>query len=285
MKKWFWLFPIIVLAVLFFWLADSNQTKPSGLQVAATIYPLWEFANTIAGSDAQVELLLPPGADPHHWEPTARDIVKLVEAQVIICQGLSFEPWVAKSASAAAIVQEAVPESDDPHFWLDPLLAKEVAEKITAALVKADTANARKYEERGQALAAKLDQLHEEYTRELADVKIRTFITTHQAFDYLGKRYNLNPVALKGVHAEGEPRPGDLMRITQLAKKEGVKVIFKEPHESPRLAEVIAEEIGGEVRELHPIGALTARDEGEDYFSLMRRNLKELKAALAGDDK
>jgi len=289
MKKWYWTLAIIAVfaAVLLFMDQKQTQTTSNKIQVVATIYPLWEFTKTIAGDDAQVELLLPPGSEPHHWEPTARDFAKLSQARVVICQGTNFEPWVKKSAGNNTLVYEAVPEGSDPHFWLDPLLAKEQVEKIASNLAKADPANASLYKDRAAELARKLEQLHEEYSQSLAQAKMRTFITTHQAFDFLGNRYGLNPIALKGLAAEGEPRPGDLMRITQLAKKEGIRIIFQEPLENPRLAEVIAQEIGGETGVLHPIGALTREDSknGEDYFSLMRKNLKELKAALAGEDK
>ena len=289
MKKWYWTLAIIAVfaAVLLFMDQKQTQTTSNKIQVVATIYPLWEFTKTIAGDDAQVELLLPPGSEPHHWEPTARDFAKLSQARVVICQGTNFEPWVKKSAGRNTLIYEAVPEGSDPHFWLDPLLAKEQVEKIASNLAKADPANASLYKDRAAELAWKLEQLHEEYSQSLAQAKMRTFITTHQAFDFLGNRYGLNPIALKGLAAEGEPRPGDLMRITQLAKKEGIRVIFQEPLENPRLAEVIAHEISGETGVLHPIGALTREDSknGEDYFSLMRKNLKELKAALAGEDK
>ncbi len=289
MKKWYWTLAIIAVfaAVLLFMDQKQTQTTSNKIQVVATIYPLWEFTKTIAGDDAQVELLLPPGSEPHHWEPTARDFAKLSQARVVICQGTNFEPWVKKSAGSNTLIYEAVPEGPDPHFWLDPLLAKDQVGKIASSLAKADPANASLYKDRAAELARKLEQLHEEYSQSLAQAKMRTFITTHQAFDFLGNRYGLNPIALKGLAAEGEPRPGDLMRITQLAKKEGIRIIFQEPLENPRLAEVIAQEIGGETGVLHPIGALTREDSknGEDYFSLMRKNLKELKAALAGEDK
>lgn len=287
MKKWTWVLITIVIfaAALMLMGKKQAQTTADKIQVIATIYPLWEFTNTIAGDEAQVELLLPPGAEPHHWEPRAEDIAKLSQARVVICQGTSFEPWVKKSVGESTLVYEAVPQGPDPHFWLDPVLAKEQVGKIASTLAKGDPANASLYESRAAELARKLDQLHDEYAQGLAHTKVRTFITTHQAFDFLGRRYGLTPVAMKGLTAEGEPKPRDLMKITQLAKKTGIKVVFKEPLENPRLAEVIAQEIGGKTRVLHPIGALTSEDSknGENYFSLMQANLKELKAALAGE--
>lgn len=281
MKKW--LLPtIIICLILGLWFfTRNNETTPQN-NVIATTYPLWEFTKIIGGKDLKVELLVPTGSDPHHWEPTAEDFKKLAGAKAIICQGISFEPWVEKASNSNALIYQAVPDGKDPHFWLDPLAAKEQVAKIASTLSQVDPKHARGYQKRAEELSQRLEQLHHKYQTELQDTKLRTFITTHQAFDYLARRYNLKAIALKGLAAEGEPKPRDLMKITNLAKREGVHVIFKEPLENPRLAEIIAVEIEGETRTLHPIGSLTLEEsqQGEDYFSLMEANLQELKKAL-----
>jgi zinc transport system substrate-binding protein len=111
----------------------------------------------------------------------------------------------------------------------------------------------------------------------------REIVTSHEAFGYLAERYGLEQVGVMGLSPEAEPTPGDLERIIALVRKTGATTVFSESLVSPRIAETVARETGAKVAVLNPIEGLTASEEqrSEDYFSLMRSNLRKLRVALA----
>ena len=107
-------------------------------------------------------------------------------------------------------------------------------------------------------------------------------MTSHAAFAYLADRYDLEQVPLVGVSPEAEPDARDIERLVDEVRRTGATTVFFEPLVSSRLAETVAREAGVSTAVLDPLEGLTAEQEdgGADYFSVMRRNLAALRAAL-----
>ncbi|MEG6521943.1 metal ABC transporter substrate-binding protein [Desulfotomaculum sp. 1211_IL3151] len=170
----------------------------------------------------------------------------------------------------------------DPHIWLDPIHAKVMVDNILAGLVKVDEQNKGTYEANAEAYKKELDQLHEEYQTGLATAKLKEFVTSHAAFGYLAKRYNLIQVPVRGLTAESEPSPADMAAVIKLAREKNIKYIFFETLVSSKVSETIASELQGQTLVLDPIESLSDQDiaAGKDYLSIMRENLKNLKIAL-----
>ena len=170
----------------------------------------------------------------------------------------------------------------DPHIWLDPLNAKTIVDNILAGLVKIDEKNKATYEYNAEAYKKELDKLHEEYQTGLANAKLKEFVTSHAAFGYLAKRYNLIQVPVRGLTVESEPSPADMANIVKLAQEKNIKYIFFEALVSPKVSEAIASELKGQTLVLDPLESLSDQDiaAGKDYLSVMRENLKNLKIAL-----
>jgi zinc transport system substrate-binding protein len=170
----------------------------------------------------------------------------------------------------------------DPHFWLDPVLAQEEVQIIRDALIKVDPANAQYYDKNAEGYISQLQALDKKYQDGLASCALKDVVTSHAAFGYLAKRYNLNQIAISGLSPDQEPSSSQMVEIAREAKQKNVKVIFFETLVSPKLAETIAREIGAQTAVFNPLEGLTDQEikEGKNYISVMEDNLNNLRTAL-----
>ncbi|MFZ5966991.1 MAG: metal ABC transporter substrate-binding protein [Bacillota bacterium] len=291
----------------------QSQTEEKRLIVYTTIYPMYDFAQKIGGDKVDVRLMIPPGAEPHDWEPTAKLMAALEEADVLIYNGVEIEPWIDKvlgSLSNKNIViveasedielikfeehahedneeeQLAEEEDDhgeyDPHVWLDPTNAAKEAENIMNAFIKADEDNKELYEANYQAFKEKIAALDQKYQQELRDVKRKEIVVAHAAFGYLTHKYGLEQISINGLSPQEEPSAAKLAEIAEEVKEHEIKYIFFETLTSPKLSQVLAEETGAKTAVLNPIDGLTEEEmkAGKDYFAVMEENLHTLKTAL-----
>lgn len=306
-----------VSTLIFAGCGSSEQTAvvPEGekrLQVVATFYPMYEFSKQVAGDHADVIGLIPAGAEPHEWEPTAKDMKRISEADLVVYNGAGVEHWIGQAlksvnkertavveASKGLELMEGLPEEDeeeghgesgeaadgkvmDPHVWLDPVLAMEEVRTIEAAFVLADPAHGEAYRSRADAYIAKLQELDQAYIDGLKDVKRKEFVTQHAAFGYLAKRYGLTQVPIAGLSPEEEPQAARMADIIQFAKEHRVGTIFFETLVAPKVAETVAREVGAQTAVLNPIEGLTDEDKRQnlDYTGIMKMNLQALRTAL-----
>jgi zinc transport system substrate-binding protein len=265
---------------------DSNKTK-----VYATFYPMYDLAKSIGGDKIVVSTLVPPGIEPHEWEPSPKTLAKSADADLIVANGLGMEPWLAQineSIGKVQVVQLAEGITSlhdgshiDPHVWLDPTKTKEMAKSLTEELVKVDGENQAYYEDNLKQVEEKLNKLDQEYVNVLSTAKNRNFVVSHQAFSYLAKKYNLNQIALRGLDAESEPTPAVMAEVINYCKSHHVKYVFYEELINPKLSNLLAQEVGAKLLKLNPLESLTEDEikQGKDYFSVMQDNLANLKLA------
>lgn len=170
----------------------------------------------------------------------------------------------------------------DPHTWVSPKSALIMAKNVKQALVDADPAHESLYEERYQALHEKLEALDQQYTDQLADLSHREIVVSHQAFGYLARDYQLAQHSIMGLSPEAEPTAQELVRLSKLVKEQGLKYIFFEELVTDQLASTLANEADVETLVLNPLEGLTEQQEqaGDNYISLMERNLENLVKAL-----
>lgn len=291
---------IIVLGALVIdrGIAVQNAAQPtSKLQVVGSFYPMQYFASQIAGNTAEVITITPADAEPHDYEPSTGDIVKIDQAKLLILNG-EVEAWGAKikanlQGSSTTVITagdglftrtltENGSSSQDPHIWLDPILAKQEVAKISSALQQVNPSQVTLYQSNQQNLDIRLDQLDAQYKTGLAHCQKRDIVTSHAAFGYLGARYGLNQVAIAGLSPDEEPSAEQLATVTDFVKKNDIHYIFFESLVSPKLSQTIATETGVQTLELNPIEGLTAQDQqqGKDYFTIMESNLSNLQTAL-----
>ncbi|HWG91755.1 MAG TPA: zinc ABC transporter substrate-binding protein [Candidatus Thermoplasmatota archaeon] len=308
---------VALLTPAFAGCATPEQTEKA--DVVATFYPLRFFAARVAGENLTVASLIPDGVEPHDWEPRPRDVAVLGGAKVFVYNGAGFEPWVGglleksenpnlkvvdASAHAEPVALEAEAEEEenapheeehghghgheegegelDPHFWLDPVRSQAVVRAIAQALRDADPANAAAYQARAERLQEDLQALDVSYRDGLAGCTKREILATHDAFSYLSRRYNFTVHSLSGVSPEAQPSAQKMQQLVDLARSHEIRYVFFETLVSADVAEAIAREVGAETLVLNPVEGLTPDQAkaGEDYFSLMRANLANLRTAM-----
>lgn len=307
--KWLWVFILAFPFHFFPWILPYAQGGEK-IRVITTLFPLQEFAVAVGGDRARVDLLLPPGAEPHAWEPKPSDLAKIQKADVFVYINRAMEPWAedllkASGGGALKIVEaskglhlleskdphgESSPahkhpreERIDPHVWLDFALDGKIIEAIAAAFAEKDPANAPHFRARAKEYRSRLEALDEKYQTSLAQCRHRQIILGgHSAFAYLARRYNLQQVPLYGVSPNAEPTPKRLAEVIQAAKTHGVKFIFFEEMVNPKLARVLAQEAGLQTLVLYD-GANLTRDQLKQkvtFLELMEKNLKSLRQGL-----
>ncbi|WP_213413528.1 metal ABC transporter solute-binding protein, Zn/Mn family, partial [Xylanibacillus composti] len=170
----------------------------------------------------------------------------------------------------------------DPHAWVSPLSAKKMAEQILQALIEVDPDHAEDYRANYEQIAAQFDELDEELRAIIAAGNRTDIVVSHHAYGYLERDYGLVQLAVMGISPESEPTPQDMKNITQYVQEHGVQYILFEELASPRIAEILAQEAGVETLVFNPVEGLTEEQEkaGEDYFTVMKRNLTSLEKAL-----
>jgi zinc transport system substrate-binding protein len=248
--------------------------------VVAAFYPLAYAAEQIGGDSVDVKNLTPPGAEPHDLEVSPKDVAEVKNADLILLLGHGFQPQLEDAAGNADNVELLLDtpgldlhSNGDPHVWLDPVRYSLVVDRIGQVLGKQAAA---------AELKRRLADLDAEYRLGLAHCARHEIVTSHEAFAYLAERYGLEQVAITGLSPEAEPEPGKLTNVVALVRAHGVKTIYFETLVSPRIAETVARETGANTAVLNPIEGLTDEEaaNGDDYFSLMRKNLAALRAGL-----
>ncbi len=248
---------------------NKNNRTPSGqIKVVATIFPLYDLAKIIGGSAVQVDLLLPPGAEAHSFEPRPSDIIKINEADIFIYTGGLMEPWahdLLKSVKNKDLLiinaseslkltpsvlsnQNRPSGSADPHVWLDFDNLTLMLRNIESGLTTKDPIHTTQYQQAASDYAKKLKELDNLYRTTLISCQNHKIIYAgHYAFGYLAKRYQLEYSAAQGLAPDAEPTAPDLANLLKQIKSEQIKYIFYEELVSPKIAETIAQESGAQL--------------------------------------
>ncbi|MDO4575329.1 MAG: zinc ABC transporter substrate-binding protein [Planctomycetia bacterium] len=303
-----------LLLVLLWTLAGCTPSEPprSGKpHIVASFCPMVDFTRKIAGEHAVVTCVIPDGMDMHEWEPSPADVVEIQKADGFVYNGAGMEHWVPAlldsmpglreksvcTSRGITLCGEHACEHDhhdhahdhdhhthaehapDPHVWLAPANAKKQMENILHFLVKLDPAHEADYTKNYAKYAAQCDQLDAEWKATVKAMPVKTLLVTHEAFGYLCAAYGLEQEAVEGAFSNSEPDPAKMIGTIRLAKEKGIRVVYVDSESSSKVAHVLAREIGGEVRVLNPMGRLSREEivAGEDYFSLMRKNMAALK--------
>jgi len=298
---------IIVVNLLAFFLRTQTHLPvlqapaASLLEVTTSFYPLADFAQQIGQQKVTVHNLTPAGAEPHDFEPSPQDLVTLQKSKLFIYNGAGLEHWLDKVTSEPQKNQVKVEASKnidllhsseedsqttnsapDPHVWMDPVLASKQVENIKNGYLAADPANAAYYEQNAINYQKQLADLDTSFREGLADCQVRDIVTSHNAFQYLARRYQLTVASLSGLSPDEEPSPQKMVEVAQFVKKNHVRYIFFESLISPKLAETIAHETGAQTLSFNPLEGLSSNEiaQGKNYISVQKENLTALRTAL-----
>lgn len=290
---------------LFLLIACGSQkvSNKKEIQVVTTFYPVYEFTKQVVGEEADVSLLVKAGTEPHDFEPSAKNIADIQEADIFVYENENMETWVPdllksiddqkgkviKATEGMLLLpgsEEEEHEHDeeehhheyDPHVWLSPERAISLVERIRDGLVAKYPEKKEVFEKNASAYIGKLEALHADYQASLSKAKQKYFVTQHTAFAYLALDYGLKQVSITGVSANQEPTPSRLAELTKYIQQYGIKYIYFEENASKAVAETLSKETGVELAVLNPLESLIdeAVNNGADYISVMKDNLKAL---------
>jgi zinc transport system substrate-binding protein len=278
---------------------ESSKTK-----VVTTFLPVYLFTKAVTGDVADVEILVKPGTEIHEYQGTPANVRAIATADILVKNGLGVEEFLAdtiKNAENSQLIEinasqgistinKISPidstattehdhnhqhESGNPHVWLDPVLVKQQIINIRDGLITADPENKGNYQANAAAYIQKLDNLNNEFQETIKQTPNCTFITFHDAFPYLAKRYNLKQVAVVEI-PEKQLSPTDVQRVINTVKKYKVKALFSEPGLDNKLLTSISQDLRLTVRTLDSLE--TGDTNPEYYFKAMKANLESLTA-------
>jgi len=294
-----------VTGSLFWLLMAGHPALAANVKTFVSITPQQYFVQKIGGDLVDVSVLVPPGADPHTYEPKPRQMAELAKTAVYFAVGIDFEKaWMKKIAATnpgmrivhtdAGIEKMALAEhhrghaketkdahghdtahhhegAPDPHVWLSPQLVKIQAKHIMEALAAVDSANRTRYEENYTAFLGEIDALDAEFKSLFADRQGTRFMVFHPSWGYFAQAYGLEQVP---IEIEGkDPKLAQLKELIHHAKEHDIKVIFVQPQFSSKSAQMVSREIGGQVVAVDPLAgnwAENLREVGRKFKAALR---------------
>lgn len=271
------------------------------LPVVASFSIVGDLVKQIGGDRVRVTTIVGPNADAHGYQPKPGDAKAVADAQLIIVNGLGFDAWMQRlqkssGSKAPLIIASAaikpLKETDDghghgendPHAWHDPANLKLYARTIRDALVKADPAGREAYDKRLAAYDSALTQLDTDNRAAIATIAPdrRKIVTSHDAFAYLGRAYDIQFLSPQGVSTENQPSAKDIARIIRFIRETKAPAVFVETISDPRQMERIAQESGAKIGGKLYSDALSSPDgPAGTTIDMIRTNIKELTKALA----
>ena len=306
----------VVLAIALSGCGDGGSSPDEGgadetLTVVASFYPVAEVADRVGGAHVEVTNLTPAGTEPHDLELTPDQVDDIEDADLVLYLGADFQPAVQEVAerrkegsidllaalpleqgAAEALAGEETGEGEashdesggdvDPHFWLDPTLMRRAVDVVEKALLAVKPTAGADLAAGADAYREELERLDRELAGSLERCARRQFVTSHAAFHYLARRYDLEQVAIAGLSPESEPDADRLSELADIIERGGVTTVFYETLASADVAETLAREAKVGTAVLDPIEGLSQDDldDGVDYAAVMRRNVEALRKAL-----
>jgi ABC-type Zn uptake system ZnuABC Zn-binding protein ZnuA len=287
---------------------DPSLAEDAGpLEIVATTTFIGEVAARISGDAARVTVLLEPGQNPHAYQPSPQDMVRISSADILFSNGFGLEEFLGNLLAAAdnpGIVVEVSQGIDplvldantqlegdadhtqggiDPHVWFDPNNLIVWTENITAALVDADPDNAQLYRTNAAQYRSELEELDSWIRDQVAAIPAenRELVTDHTSFGYFADEYGFQQIGavIPAVTTEAETSGKQLAGLMETIREYDVKAIFVSMDTDPTMAEIVAEDTGVPLVPLY-FGSLTEGGPADTYRDFMHYDVGAIVAAL-----
>lgn len=248
---------LLILLFTSFYIASTAQEKPL---VVATASIMADMVKNLGGDYITVKSIVPIGGDPHIYEATPEDAILAEKADLIIKNGLTFEGWldelIENSGTKAkvstitngirAIESLTYKNASDPHAWMDPVLGQIYIQNINEALKKLLPQHADEIQFNFDVYSQQLKDLHEYCQQKILEIpeNQRILITSHDAFQYYGRRYGLRLEAILGTSTDAEVQTSDIKRVTEIIQSSGVPAVFIESTINPKMLQQLADDNG-----------------------------------------
>lgn len=297
---------------------ETNSTDEASdqLTVYASTFALKSIAEEIGGDRVRVEMVIPPGADPHTYEPTSKQMTQIAEADLFLTIGHDLEPYVesmekslanenvtfVKTADDVKLLsaddtvhvhgedehghEDENHKADDshgqydPHVWLDPTNVVSMAEAVEASFAEQTPDYKDEFADRLSTFKEEAEALDAELQAAVDGGSKQQLLVTHAAYGYLAERYGFEQLPIAGLTPSEEPSQQALKRVIEEAQLHDLKYIAFEDTVTPKVAEVVKNEIGAETVTIYNLESVKKDQMEQSYFDLMRENVKALETAL-----
>ena len=295
---------ILLIGLVTLLASCSNQSTTSDngkLTIVATTTMLADLANKIGGEAVTVTGLMGPGIDPHLYQASAGDVIKLQDADVVLYNGLHLEGKMGDLFSSLGEqgrnmisiedgfdVNDLLEDSEnpgyyDPHVWFDVELWRNAAEHVTSELSKIDSDNTSSYQSNLESYNRELSKLEVYINDRLTEIpeNQRILVTAHDAFGYLGNAYGIEVVGLQGISTDAEASTSDVRLLAQFIEENQIKAIFVESSVPPKNIEALQDAVIARGFEVEIGGQLYSDSLGDgNYIDTFRENIDTIVDAL-----
>jgi ABC-type Zn uptake system ZnuABC Zn-binding protein ZnuA len=282
--------------------AKKGDAEPGAPKVVATTTMLHDLVEVLGGDDVEAHGIMKPGADPHLYKPSPRDATAVASSQMVVTSGLGLEGWIddlVRNAGGERPVVVAGEGVDpirmgdakggvDPHFWFDVELWKTATDNVADGLVELvgpDSAAAERIRRRQKNYTRTLDALDAWVATRLETIPAgrRVLVTSHDAFNYFGRAYEIDVVGIQGISTEQEASQRDVANIVELVRRRGAPAVFVESSVNPATIERVATETGIDVAGPLFTDSVGPRDgPAGSYVGMIVENVRQVTEALGG---
>lgn len=296
--------------------SNNTNTEPAIDKpiIITTLFPFYDITSKLVADKAEVSLLLPPGVEPHSFEPTPQDTIKIQEADIFIYTGNIMEPWVkdivANLPDSVTVIDasegiDLIKSQDDhshddehghkneikkesknnldPHFWLNFNNTITATNTIYTAIANLNLIDKNRLENNYIKLTQDLTELNNRYKNTLSKCRNKTILQAgHRTFEYLATDYNLEYITTEELSPNSETSAQDIAKLVQAVKKNKAKAIFSEELIEPRIANTISSETGVPVLELNGAHNISSEQfkSKTSFLDIMNKNLDNLSIGL-----
>jgi len=273
------------------------ETDTQELTVVASTQIVGDVVSSISGEQVDVTFLIPSGTDPHAYEPTPQDAVRLTEADLIFVNGFGLEQTLqhllvdqqakvvntSEGISPLTLVEEGESGSD-PHVWMNPVNVEIWADNIAQALTEADPANAQTYRENSEAYKSEIELLDSWVADQVSQIpeENRKLVTDHESFGYFADHYGFEIVGaiIPSYSTLSEPSAGELAQLEAAINQFGVKAIFVGVSLNPTLADRIAQDTGVQLVPIYTESLSDKDGSAHTYLEMIHFDVESIVAAL-----
>lgn len=307
---------ITAVATVFSLCACSSESGYSNsdsgkLKIISTVFPPYDLARQIAGDNAEISILLPPGSEIHNYEPSAKDMIAIRNCDIFLYIGGENEQWAEKlinsndteNVTAVKLIDyvptlsEDEDEHDhdhdhehehetDEHIWTSPKNAQLMLSAVYDAICKVDPSNKQTYTKNKDAYAKQLSDLDNAYRSAVDNAKNKTIVLADKfPFRYLAHEYGLEfSAAFAACSDESEPGVSTMIKLTKTIKENNIPAVYYLEFSSTKIADTLCDETGATKLMLHSCHNVSKQDieNNISYVDLMKQNLENLKLTLNG---
>lgn len=288
--------------------AASPQTYP--YKVTTTVGMITDIVRQVAGDKAQVNGIIGEGIDPHLYKPTRSDVLALQNADVVFYNGLKLEGKMTDMLESLSgqgkptfavtdlvlkqpdyVMNKPGQEHYDPHVWMDPKAWAFAVQSVADSLSSYDPTNRDTYQQNAKAYQEKLKQLDAYTGKVLGSIPAdhRVLVTAHDAFNYLGRAYDIQVRGIQGISTESEAGVRDIESLVSFLAENHIPAVFVETSVSDKNVRALLEGVRSKGHQVIIGGSLFSDAMGQagtyegTYIGMIDHNVTIISRALGGD--